>query len=199
MICGANLNFDSLLASITSLETDLLSGIAKDALALKAELEASLTGLVSDLRSLVPELPTIPSISLQTGIQDLLGMIPGSSEYLSKLTSLTADFGSALTAAGQDLTSLISDGADALLGGLDPCSVIPNFEMDALGGVVEKAQNVLQAQIGVAAEALSEIADSDIEDLVAEIMEKEGALIAAASAFAKSPASVVSSADAGII
>ena len=199
MICGANLNFDSLLASITSLETDLLSGIAKDALALKAELEASLTGLVSDLRSLVPELPTIPSISLQTGIQDLLGMAPNSSEYLSKLTSLTADFGSALTAAGQDLTSLISDGADALLGGLDPCSVIPNFEMDALGGVVEKAQNVLQAQIGVAAEALSEIADSDIEDLVAEIMEKEGALIAAASAFAKSPASVVSSADAGII
>jgi hypothetical protein len=199
MICGANLNFDSLLSSITSLETDLLSGIAKDALALKAELEASLTGLVSDLISLMPELPTIPSISLQTEIQALLGMAPNSLDYLTKLASLKADFEDALIGAGQDLLGLISGGADALLGGLDPCSVIPNFEMDALGGVVEKAQNVLQAQIGVAAEALSEIADSDIEDLVAEIMEKEGALISAASAFAKSPPSVVSSADAGIL
>ena len=199
MICGANLNFDSLLSSITSLETDLLSGIAKDALALKAELEASLTSLVSDLRSMVPELPTIPSISLQTDIQALLGMAPNSSEYLTKLASLKTNFEDGLIAAGQNLLGLISGGADALLGGLDPCGVIPNFEMDALGGVVEKAQNVLQADIGVVKEALSEIADSDIEDLVAEIMEKEGALIAAASTYATSPASVVSSADAGII
>ena len=43
MICGANVNFDSLLASTTSLETDLLSGMAKDALELKTELEAKLT------------------------------------------------------------------------------------------------------------------------------------------------------------
>ena len=199
MICGANLNFDSLLSSITSLETDLLSGIAKDALALKAELEASLTGLVSDLISLMPELPTIPSISLQTEIQALLGMSSGSLDYLTKLASLKADFEDALIGAGQDLLGLISGGADALLGGLDPCSVIPNFEVDALGDVAEKAKFALQPQVPVIEELPSEIGDPKIADAVAAGKAAVAALIETASAYTKNPASVVSSADAGII
>ena len=72
MICGANVNFDSLLTSIEGLETDLLSGIDLDALALKAQLETSLDSLVTDLTALIPELPTIPTISLQVEMQSPL-------------------------------------------------------------------------------------------------------------------------------
>ena len=192
MICGANVNFDSLLASTTSLETDLLSGMAKDALELKTELEAKLTSLVSDLRSLVPELPTIPSISLQTEIQDLLNMAPGSSEYLTQLTSITANFEDGLIAAGQDLLGLIS-GA----GTTSVCGAIPNFEMDALGAVVEKAQNVLQAQIPVTREKSDPavIGDEATVELIKNRRNTGMAAIDTAIAAATTPAPVLASYD----
>ena len=188
MICGANVNFDSLLTSVTSLETDLLSGMAKDALELKTELEAKLAGVVGDLRSLIPELPTIPSISLQTGIQDLLNMAPGSTEYLSKLASLKVDFEDGLIAAGQDLLGLIS-GA----GTTSVCEAIPNFEMDALGAVVEKAQNVLQAQIPVIKEKLSVIGDEATVELIKNRWNTGKTAIDTAIAAATTPASVKAS------
>lgn len=193
MICGANLNFDTLLTSIEGLEADLLSGIDLDALALKAQLETSLSGLVTDLKALIPELPTIPSISLQTEIQDLIAMAPNSPEYLNKLTSITANFESGLIDAGQDLLGLVSSASTALAGGLDPCGAIPNFEIDSFGELAEKPLGSLQAQIPVVEEKLSEIADQSIEALEALDMSELDTQHNSIMAFASSPASVLAS------
>ncbi len=144
MICGQNLNMDAIIDQVTKMKSDLLGGMDLDASALKSQLASGIDSLVSDIRNLVPEMPSIPSINLQTEFSNLLTMDVSSPAYLSKLTELKGQFGDALTAAGKDF--------DTMLGGLstgsfDVCKDIPNFELpDGTTEVVEKAAGVLKAQ-----------------------------------------------------
>ena len=89
MICGQNLNMDALIGQVTSIKAKLLSGLDLDASALKSQMVADLDIMLSKLRDLVPEMPTIPSVTLQTEISDLLSMRVGGADYLSKLAELS--------------------------------------------------------------------------------------------------------------
>ena len=166
MICGQNLNMDALMSQVTSIKAKLLSGLDLDASALKSQMTADLDSMLSKLRDLVPELPTIPAVSLQTEISDLLSMQIGSPDYISKLASIQTKFGDALTKAGKDLTSLVSG-----LSSADICKDIPNMELPSGSTeVVEKAMGTLQAQAASLQEELSEFSDSQtIADLKAEL------------------------------
>lgn len=166
MICGQNLNMDALIGQVTSIKAKLLSGLDLDASALKSQMTADLDSMLSKLRDLVPEMPTIPSVSLQTEISDLLSMNIGSPDYLSKLASIEGKFGDALTKAGKDLTSLVGG-----LTSVDICKDIPNMELPSGSTeVVEKAMGTLQAQLPSIKEELSTMGDSTtIADLKTEL------------------------------
>ena len=191
-LCGASVGFDSVLSQLTLIEDQLLAGIDLDASALKAQLESSLQLLDTDLRSLVPKLPDLPTVSLQSEIKQLLVIPPTSSLYLEKLSSITSTFGDALAAAGQDLNSIVSDAVGALSGGVDLCSKIPNFE--AVGTeVVEKATNSLQAQIPAIKEELSKINDEENAQKITDMKKQLETETESAMAFWTSPASVLDS------
>ena len=166
MICGQNLNMDALIGQVTSIKAKLLSGLDLDASALKSQMVADLDIMLSKLRDLVPEMPTIPSVTLQTEISDLLSMRVGGADYLSKLAGIESKFGDALSKAGKDLNSLVSE-----LTSTDICKDIPNMELPSGSTeVVEKAMGTLQAQLPSLKEDLSTMGDSiTMADLKAEL------------------------------
>ena len=124
MICGQNLNMEGMLSQITSMKSKLLAGMDLDASVLKSQLIGDLSTLKSKVRCLCPAMPSIPSLSLQTEIANLLSMNINSSAFAGQLSSITSSFGSALTSAGKDLTSLLSG-----LSSTDICKSIPNMEI----------------------------------------------------------------------
>ena len=166
MICGQNLNMEGMLSQITSMKSKLLAGMDLDASVLKSQLIGDLSTLKSKVRGLCPAMPSIPSLSLQTEIANLLSMNINSSAFAGQLSSITSSFGSALTSAGKDLTSLLSG-----LSSTDICKSIPNMEIPSGSiDVAEKAFGSLQAQIPSLKEDLSAMGDSaTIADIKTEL------------------------------
>ena len=96
----------------------------------------------------MPELPALPDVNLQGQLTSLAGLAAGSGLYNTLLAGVTSKFGSALTAGGFSLDSLVSDAASAITGGTDLCSAVPNFNVPAAGGdAVQKAIEVLQPEV----------------------------------------------------
>lgn len=191
-LCGANLGLDGYLSQLKLIEADLLSGVDLDASALRTQLEASLNQLDLDLRKFVPELPSFPTLSLQSELKNLLNLSPTSSLYTAKLLEITNSFGAALTTAGQDLNTIVLNSIGALQGGTDICSMIPNFE--AVGSTItEKAPNILQAAKDATKEIPSELGDVEVETAIAEMNAAAETVTNTALAFFKSPASVMDS------
>ena len=127
--------------------SNAIDGLEVDASALKATMDTDVTSLVSDLKSMIPELPALPDVNLQGQLTSLAGLAVGSGAHNTLLASVTSKFGSGLTAGGFSLDSLVSDAASAISGGTDLCSAVPNFTIPAAGGdAVQKAVEVLQAE-----------------------------------------------------
>lgn len=192
-LCGASAGFDGMLDQLKLIEAELSSGIDLDASALQSSLGSSLSKLQSDLRALVPPLPTIETVSLQSELKELLRLPPASTEYLGKLTEITSTFGDALASAGQDISTIITNATSALTTGGDLCSQIPNFE-SAGTEVVEKATNVLQAQTNSLKEEVSSIGDIDISKEITEIRSKADTAINTALSYWNNPVSVTENA-----
>ena len=70
-LCGASAGFDGMLDQLKLIEAELSSGIDLDASALQSSLSSSLNKLQSDLRSLVPELPSVETVNLQSELNSL--------------------------------------------------------------------------------------------------------------------------------
>ena len=146
-LCGASPEFNAIQTKFESMITSALDGLEVDASALKATLDTDVTALVSDLKAMVPELPKLPDVNLQAQLTSLSGLSIGSGQYNTLLADITTKFGSALTASGFSLDTLVSDAASAITGGTDLCSAVPNFTVPAAGGeAVQKAVEVLQAK-----------------------------------------------------
>ena len=153
--CGANLDFGAITDATSDLKstiTSQLGGNFTSATALKSAVEGKLTTVTSGLSSLVPEIPELPALSLQTELTSLaafdltnpLGIL----DYQSKLTSITENFGDALSSSGFNLDTIVSQVApsissatDALSGltsGGDVCELCPNFKLPS--GATEAIQ-----------------------------------------------------------
>ena len=92
---------------------DVLAGLEVDASALASTLIPELTSLTTELRDFMPELPALPDINLQSQLSSLSELDVGSGQYNTLLSSITDNFGTALTSAGSSLDSLVSDAASA--------------------------------------------------------------------------------------
>ena len=118
MTCGANINFDAVTGATADLKSKLtsqLGGNFTSASALKDAVSANITSVSSNLSSMLPEIPSVPAISFQGELTALAGIDlstpAGLLDYQSKLSSITDNFGSALSSGGFDLDDLVSKAA----------------------------------------------------------------------------------------
>ena len=173
-ICGASPNLNSVLEKMDSLKSSLSSSLTVDPSALSSTLSTEVSALSSSLSSMIPELPSVPDVSLQAELTALsnidLTLPSGLLEYRSKLDSITNQFGDSLTASGFSLDSLVSQVAPSIpsLPGapsVDLCSVVPNFKLpDGATEATEAAAETLMADApGVAEEVATVTANAEVK------------------------------------
>ena len=157
-LCGANPDFNKLMSQFDTIKAEILSGLDVDASTLASTLNASLTQLETDLRAMVPSLPTLPGVNFQAEVASLATLSTGSTAYINKLAQLTTQFGEALP----DITGAINSALAAVTAGGDVCCSLPNPELpNGASEAIEKAKNTLQAT----APALEELAQSFSDDV----------------------------------
>ena len=146
--CGANLNLDAITSASTDLKTSLKSklggaGTFTSASDLKSLVDGKASTLTAQVQGLLPTLPTIPPLSFQTELTSLAGINlstpQGLLDYQSKLSSITENFGSALSSGGFNLDDLVAQAAPALStatgalsGALDPSASASSLINDAI-------------------------------------------------------------------
>ena len=155
-LCGSSVKFNAIQSKLDTMISNAIDGLEVDASALKSTMNTDVTSLVSDLKSMIPELPALPDVNLQGQLTSLAGLSAGSGQYKRLLADVTSKFGGGLTAGGFSLDTLVSDAAAAITGGTDLCSAVPNFNVPAAGGdAVQKAVEVKQAEVDSLSEKLS--------------------------------------------
>ena len=141
-LCGASPDFNKLMSQFDTIKSELTSGLDVDASTLASTLNTSLTQLETDLRAMVPSLPTLPAVNFQAEVASLANLSTGSIEYINKLAQLTTQFGSSLP----DIEGAITSAISAVTAGGDVCGALPNLELpNGATEAVEKAKNSIQA------------------------------------------------------
>ena len=172
-LAGANEAFNSFATKLESIKDNMLSGLEAEASALAGTLSTELSELTSSLRDMMPAVPTIPDVNLQSKLTSLAGFTPGSDQYNSLLSDVTSSFGSALTTGGYSLDSLVTSATDSVGLGETLSGVVPNFAIaaDGLSDAIEKANAVLQAtEDSVTEEASTIVANSALAARIEEVV-----------------------------
>ena len=138
---ATNAKFNSILSKLEEEKDLALANLETAAATLTPELESKLGEVTSNLRSLVPEGFSVPNVNLQAQLQSLSGLTDVT-QSANLLSSITADFGDALSASGFSLDTLVSDAASAFGSGDSLSGIVPNFERSPLGDVFQKANAV---------------------------------------------------------
>ena len=160
-LCGASPDFNKLMSQFDSIKSELTAGLDVDASTLASTLNTSLTQLETDLRAMVPSLPTLPAVNFQAEVASLATLPTGSQAAIDKLAQLTTQFGSALP----DISSAIDSAISAVTTGGDVCGALPNLELPSgAEEAVEKAKNSLQATAAALEEQAQSFSDDTSED-----------------------------------
>ena len=166
-LCGANLNFDAITESAGDLKTSLKSklggaGTFTSASDLTSLVDGKVSALTAQVSGLLPELPSVPPLSFQSELTSLASFdrttVTGLLDYQSKLSSITDNFGSALSGGGFDLDDLVSKATPALSSATDALSGAGDLlsgATDALSSVTDAASGALSG----ATDALSSASD----------------------------------------
>ena len=159
---GANEKLNKALTDATALKDKLLAEHGGEASSILATLQSAVADLISSLGSLIPELPEIPNINMQSDFTQLanfdISTPDGLSQFTAQKASLEAQFGDALDAKGIDLDSVASqmnslslEDATAQIGDL-----VPNLQLPAGETIpIELPANIAQASEQAAKEAIS--------------------------------------------
>ena len=132
-LAGANEKFNSLISKFDTIKSDLLGGLETEASTLASTLTNDLTAITGDLRSIMPSIPALPDINLQAGLTSLSGLSVGSDKHTALLNDITSNFGSALSAGGFSLDTLVSNASTAVGAGNALSGIVPNFVKTADG------------------------------------------------------------------
>tara|TARA_R110000823_G_scaffold12733_3_gene42583 strand:- start:209 stop:1267 length:1059 start_codon:yes stop_codon:yes gene_type:complete len=137
---GASTEFNNIVSKLNDTKNSALSNLQVDASAASSTLSTQLSGVNTELRSLVPEPVSIPNINLQSQLSSLSG-ITDPVQSANLLASITTNFGTELSASGFDLDTLVSSAKTAVDGGKSLSFDIPNFEKsaDGVSAAVQKA------------------------------------------------------------
>ena len=176
-LCADNINFDAVtekaltfkdtlkskLNSLPSIEGGV-GGIFSSASDLKSLVEEKVVDLKSQMTNLLPEIPEIPSLSLQSELTSLAGFDltspSGLLSYKSKLSSITESFGSSLSSSGFNLDDIISKAAPPTAGLTSALSTATGLTTSGLSGALSAATGLATSTTTAATGALSSITAS---------------------------------------
>ena len=126
------------------------TGLELDATTVAATLKSNLGVLETDLRALVPPIPTLPSLNFQAELQSLMSLGANTPAGIAKLSSMKSKFGAGMPDIDdiKDLgTSNMASKIDDIIG------QIPGFELP-IGGATELLQSgQLQGLLNAASNA----------------------------------------------
>ena len=159
---GRNQKLLELQTKFEALMKSAKDGLEVDASAIAATASTDITAAVSELRTLTPKLPELPSVNLQAQLSGLSGLAAGLPQHTQALADITTKFGSALTAGGFSLDTLVSSASSAIGAGTSLSASIPNFELPSVGDPFQKAIEVLQAN-PIKPEDLADLAEKTSE------------------------------------
>lgn len=171
-LCGASPEFNAIQLEFENLIDDAVNKLEAEASAAVATATTIFNSLDTELKNLVPEIPELPDINLQSELVSLTALTPGTFEHTQLLAKIATDFEDALTTAGYELSTLVANALESISAGKDLCSVVPNFEKPAVAGseAKEKAVESKQATIDSVEEALSVIVpNAHIDDAKAAL------------------------------
>ena len=169
-----------------------IADIDVDPSALKNILDSELNILDTDFRSMIPEIPSLPSLNFQSELQSLMSLGADTSGGIAKLASLKDKFGGSLTSGGFDLDGIVASGTGNMrdmIGNI--AGQIPGFELPTGGATELLKSGQLQGLLDAASNAdLGSLTENlnPISDLVPNFELPSGALEAIQKApFAKAP------------
>ena len=122
---GANEKLNKALTDAKALKDSLLANHGGDASTILASVESKVSNLVSSFADMIPELPTIPNISMQSEFATLTNFDIGTPQYQSQVANITAQFGTAMKDKGLDIESL----AGQVQAGGDIGELLPNLQL----------------------------------------------------------------------
>jgi hypothetical protein len=173
-LCADNINFDAVtekaltfkdtlkskLNSLPSIEGGV-GGIFSSASDLKSLVEEKVVDLKSQMTTLLPEIPEIPALSLQSELTSLAGFDltspSGLLSYKSKLSSITESFGSSLSSSGFSLDDIISKAAPPTAGLTGALSTATGLTTSGLSGALSTATGLATSTVTAATGALSSV------------------------------------------
>jgi len=176
-LCADNINFDAVtekaltfkdtlkskLNSLPSIEGGV-GGTFSSASDLKSFVEEKVVDLKSQMTNLLPEIPEIPSLSLQSELTSLAGFDltspSGLLSYKSKLLSITESFGSSLSSSGFSLDDIISKAAPPTAGLTSALSTATGLTTSGLSGALNTATGLATSTTTAATGALSSVTSS---------------------------------------
>ena len=165
---GANKAFNTARDKFSTIKDTLKSRMEIDASTLTSTLKSDLLDFGDKLKTMIPELPDLPDVNLQAelaSLQELTGKARSDA-----LSSLESKFGSGLSAQGVELDDLVNKANDALASGKKISAEIPNFTVPAAGGdIIEKANEVLQADKDGLEELLSDEVNVEVTEGIKKI------------------------------
>lgn len=136
-LAGANEEFNGYVSKLDIIKKNMLNGLEDDASSLATTLSTNLTSLTAELRNFVPELPSLPDINLQSQLSSLSKLSIGSNQYNTLLSSISGNFGPALSSIGTSLNTIVSEATSAITSGNSLSGIVPNMELPALGGEIK--------------------------------------------------------------
>ena len=156
-LAGESSKLNDIKSDLDDLISNIITGIDDDASTVTTTLSTDITSAISQLRALVPQIPTLPNINLQSQLTSLAGLVAGSSPHTALLSKITSDFGSALTTGGYSLDTLVSSAVSAVGSATSLSGIVPNFEKaaDGLSEAFEKSMASLFPEIAAIGEDLS--------------------------------------------
>ena len=117
-LAGASPEFNEVLSKFDSIKGEVAAGLELDASTLANTLNTSVVeDLKGKLGDLVPEIPELPNVNLQSEMSSLVNIdqttVAGQLDFAAKKTELKTKFGDGLTAGGFDLDTLTTNATAA--------------------------------------------------------------------------------------
>ena len=117
-LAGASPEFNEVLSKFDSIKGEVAAGLELDASTLANTLNTSVVeDLKGKLGDLVPEIPELPNVNLQSEMSSLVNIdqntVAGQLEFATKKAELKTKFGDGLTAGGFDLDTLTTNATAA--------------------------------------------------------------------------------------
>ena len=122
---GANEKLNKALTDAKALKDNLLANHGGDASDILASVESKVSDLQNSFADMIPELPTIPNINMQSEFATLTNFDIGTPQYQSQVANITSQFGTAMKDKGLDIESL----AEQIQAGGDVGDLLPNLQL----------------------------------------------------------------------